>query len=143
MEEKEVYNSTDAFLIDQICQILKNNNINYIRRDEGATAYLNIAWGNNLGVKRIFVNSDQFKKAVNLIENFFQNKEDYIPEIDKYEEQIPEELKENNEEDDEELNKDINKYKKLKRILFAWIPLTLVAIIIFATVIIPIIKELF
>ena len=127
MEEKEVYSSSDEILVDQICQILKNNDINYIRRDEGATAYFNIAMGNNLGIKRIFVNSDEFEKAAQLIEELIQNNDDNISE-----EKITEELRDNNEEEDEELNKDINKYKRLWRILFAWIPisLTLIALII-------------
>ena len=132
MEEKEVYSSSDEILVDQICQILKNNDINYIRRDDGATAYLNVTWGNNLGIKRIFVNSDEVEKAVQLIEELIQNNDDNISEEKNYEESIPEELRNNNEEEDEELNKDINKYKRLWRILFAWIPisLTLIALII-------------
>ena len=136
MEEKEVYSSSDDILVDQICQILKNNDINYIRSDDGATAYLNVAWGNNLGIKRIFVNSDEFEKAAQLIEELIQNNDDNISEEKNYEESIPEELRNNNEEEDEELNKDINKYKRLWRILFAWIPLSFTIIAILLTIII-------
>lgn len=138
MEEKEVYSSRDQILIDQICQILKNNDINNIRRDEGATAYLNVALGNNLGVKRIFVNSDQFEKAIKIINDFFQNNEEYIKEElrenDKNEENIPEELRKSNEEDN--LEEDIKKYKKMEKI-YAWIPLSLTIIAILLTIILP------
>ena len=125
MEEKQLFESSEDVVILQICEILEENNISYIRRNDGADSYLNLAWGSSNGVTKIFVSSEDYERAMNLIEVF--NGEN----IEYEDGEIPEELKEV--VDEKEMEKDINKYKNMKKILYAWAPLTmlLIAIIIF------------
>ena len=125
MEEKQLFESSEDVVILQICEILEENNISYIRRNDGADSYLNLAWGSSNGVTKIFVSSEDYERAMNLIEVF--NGEN----IEYEDGEIPEELKEV--VDEKEMEKDINKDKNMKKILYAWAPLTmlLIAIIIF------------
>ena len=116
MEEKLIYENSNEILVLQVCEILKENEIPFIRREEGAGAYFNVTWGSNIGIKRIYVSSEDYDKAKNLIEIFNENIQ--IQEDDE----IPEELKEVD-ETDEHMEKEINKYKNMNRILRVWIPL--------------------
>lgn len=126
MEEKIVFESTDEVLVVQVCEMLKERNINYIRRNEGVSSYLNIVWGSNTTVgmvKKVFVDKDDYEKAKEIIEIFnkdIENSED---------EEIPKELKDNN-ESQEEINKEINKYKRMKAILFVWISLIMILMVV-------------
>lgn len=45
MEEKKLFKDSDEFLVKQIENILKENDIPYVRRDEGAGSYLSIKYG--------------------------------------------------------------------------------------------------
>lgn len=65
--EKELYRSTDDFIISQICAILEDNNIAYIKRFDGAGSYLNITMGTTMNLKRIFVSEEDYEKAIELI----------------------------------------------------------------------------
>lgn len=126
MEEKEVFSSSEEFLIGQVCEILKNNNITYVRRNEGAGDYLNKTCGSNAGVKRIFVSNEDYEKAIELVEMFEQNANN---------EDLPEELKDINEEEEQEMQNDIKKYKRMKRIMFLWAPLTLTLVVLVGVII--------
>ena len=128
MEERKVFESVDEFTVLQVCEILKDNNIEYIRRDEGAGSYLNKTWGSNAGIKKIFVSSDDYEKAIELLEIFNEN-------FENEGEDIPDELKDNM-EPDEDVQKDINKYKRGKQIMFLWVPVIMALIIIVAMVIV-------
>lgn len=65
--EKELYKSADDFLVSQICAILEDNNIPYIKRYDGAGSYLNISMGTSMNLKRILVGEEDYEKAIELI----------------------------------------------------------------------------
>ena len=96
MEEKKLFEDSDELLVKQIETILKENNIPYSRRDEGAGSYINVTYGQSFGLaKSIYVSSEDFEKAQNAVQIF--NEQDFE------EEEIPEELKETPEELEEDL----------------------------------------
>lgn len=112
MEEKKLFEDSDEFLVTQIERILKENEIPYIRKDEGIGSYMNVTYGQSFGLgKSIYVSSENFEKAQNAIQIF--NEQDFENE------DIPEELKETQEELEEDL-KSNQKYgipKKIFKIL--------------------------
>lgn len=116
MVEKLLFESTNDNLVAQVCEILKEKNINYIRRNEGSDAYLNIVYGSNT-LTKILVNDKDYEQAKKILEIFNS-------------EEAPEELREDK-ESDEENNKEIKKYRTMKRII-ACIPfiMTIIAVIL-------------
>lgn len=87
MEEKEVFSSTDEFVVSRLCAIFKNQGITFIRKDGGAGSYLSIAYGQDmLSQKKIFVSQEDYERARELIE-FLEVEEE------KNEEDIPKALK--------------------------------------------------
>lgn len=128
MQEKEIFESTEESIVIQACEILKENEIPFVRKDEGSGSYLNKTWGSNSGIKKIFVSDNDYDKAMKLLEVFNEDYEDY--EIIE----IPEELKDIP-EDDKEMEKDINKYKKMKRILFFGVPFIMFVIALITLII--------
>ena len=66
MQEKEIFESTEESIVIQACEILKENEIPFVRKDEGSGSYLNKTWGSNSGIKKIFV-SDNIKAVVGTI----------------------------------------------------------------------------
>lgn len=40
IEEKLIYSTTNEFDVEQICQILKNNEIPFIKKDSGSGQYM-------------------------------------------------------------------------------------------------------
>lgn len=112
MEEKKIFEDSDEFLVKQIEAILKENNIPYSKRDEGAGSYINVTYGQSFGLaKSIYVSSEDFEKAQNAIQIF--NEQDFE------EEDIPDELKETPEDLEEDLkaNKKYGIPKKIFKIL--------------------------
>ena len=96
MEEKKLFEDSDELLVKQIETILKENNIPYSRRDEGAGSYIGVTYGQSFGLaKAIYVSSEDFEKAQNAIQIF--NEQDFE------EEDIPDELKETPEDLEEDL----------------------------------------
>ena len=126
MEEKKIFEDSDEFLVKQIEVILKENNIPYSKRDEGAGSYINVTYGQSFGLaKSIYVSSEDFEKAQNVIQIF--NEQDFK------EEDIPDELKETPEELEEDLkaNKKYGIPKKIfKMIIILCIGLPLICLII-------------
>lgn len=87
MEEKEVFSSTDEFVVSRLCAIFKDQGITYVRKDGGAGSYLNIVYGQDtLSQKKIFVSQEDYERARELIE-FLEVEEE------KNEEDIPKALK--------------------------------------------------
>ena len=112
MEEKKLFEDSDEFLVKQIENILKENNIPFSRRDEGAGSYIGVTYGQSFGLaKAIYVSSEDFEKAQNAIQIF--NEQDFE------EEDIPDELKETPEDLEEDLkaNKKYGIPKKIFKIL--------------------------
>ena len=69
MEEKEVFSSTDEFVVTKLCAILDDKQIPYIRKDGGAGSYLSIAYGQDmLSQKKIFVSDEDYDKVKELID---------------------------------------------------------------------------
>ncbi len=73
MNEIKVFSSTDDILISQVCEILKENNIQFIKKQEGSGAYVGVLFGSTMGIKDIFVSEEDYEKAKGLIEGFKNN----------------------------------------------------------------------
>ena len=111
MNEVKLFSSNDNILISQIEQILKQENIPYVKTTKGAGSYMNIAIGGTIEETEIIVNEDDLSKA----------------EIDenKTEEDIKAE---------EEIKKDLEKYKSFRKwgvlIVFLICPIVIPIIIL-------------
>lgn len=118
MEEKEVFSSVEENLILQVCGILEENGINFIRKDDGVGEYLNVTLGNYATSmeSRIFVKVDDYDKAKSIIDEFLG------------------EMKDVEEDLDEEFVKDAKKYRKMKRII-ALIPFVMSAVALILVII--------
>ena len=73
MSEIKLFSSTDDILINQVCEILKENNIPFIKKQEGSGAYVGVLFGSTMGIKDIFVSEEDYEKAKELIEVFENN----------------------------------------------------------------------
>ena len=121
MEEKFLFSSNNNLEIMQVCDVLKENNIPFIRKEQGAMAYLNLAYGQAFGGANIFVSEEDFDKAQKLIEFIKfdeKNEEENVEELS--EEDIPEELREIEEDSNGELkensdNKEENEEKRINQ----------------------------
>ena len=117
-KEIQLFASIDEYIIDQVCAILENNNIPFVKRTDGSGSYINISMGQTVQEKRIFVNKDDYDKALKLIEPFTEQEE--------------------NEELDSDMQKEINKYARIKRLMVLFIfglPILAIILIIIADVI--------
>ncbi len=105
MEEKFLFSSNNNLEIMQVCDVLKENNIPFIRKEQGAMAYLNLAYGQAFGGANIFVSEEDFEKAQKLIEFLNFNEDNFEGENTEElsEEDIPEELREVEEESEEKV----------------------------------------
>ena len=111
MEEKELISNVDEVLIDQICAALKEHNIAYMKKSDGAGSYLGLTYGYSNEQKRIFVNSEDYDKAQEIIKSIYSEEGD----TENLENEIPEELREiENEENENEEN--VKKYKTMAKI---------------------------
>jgi len=73
MNEIKLFSSTDDILISQVCEILKENNIPFIKKQEGSGAYVGVLFGSTIGIKDIYVSEEDYKKAKELIKVFENN----------------------------------------------------------------------
>ena len=103
-KEVEIFSSSNEYEINQVCSILDDNNIPFIRKDYGSGSYMNIYFGQSIQEKKIFVNEYCSDKALELISTIFSN-------TNLAEEDV-QELEEAEENDDS--NK---KYRWIKRLL--------------------------
>ena len=101
--EIEVFCSSDEYEINQVCAILGDNNIPFIRRDYGSGSYMNIYLGQSIQEKKVFVNEECYNKALELISTIFHD-DNSVEDI--------QELEENEENDDSD-----KKYKWIKYLL--------------------------
>lgn len=102
--EVEIFSSSNEYEINQVCSILIDNNIPFIRKDYGSGSYMNIYFGQSIQDKKIFVNEDCYEKALELISTILSN-------TNSPEEDI-QELEETEENDDSD-----KKYKWIKYLL--------------------------
>lgn len=84
-----LYSSVKEFEISQICALLEDNNIPFIRQDGGSGSYMNLYMGQSAQEKRIIVTQDNYEKALEIItpiiskeENIKNEKEDDVVEED-------------------------------------------------------------
>lgn len=116
--EKQLFSSIDEYIIEQVCAILENNNIPFIKRTDGSGSYINISMGQTVQDKRIFVNEDDYDKSLKLIESFTKQETD--------------------EELDSDMQKEINKYARIKKLMVLFIlglPILAVLLIIISDLI--------
>ena len=116
--EKQLFSSSDEYTIEQVCAILENNNIPFIKRTDGSGSYIKISMGQTVQDKRIFVNEDDYNKALKLIESF--TKQDDEEELDS------------------DMQKEINKYARIKKLMVLFIlglPILAIILIIIAEII--------
>ena len=117
-QEIQLFASVDEYIIEQVCAILENNNIPFVKRTDGSGSYINISMGQTVQDKRIFVNKDDYDKALKLIEPFTEQEE--------------------NEELDSDMQKEINKYARIKKLMVLFIlglPILVILLIIISDMI--------
>lgn len=120
--EVQLISNTDEIIIDQICDILKNNNIPYIKKYDGSGSYLNMSMGSSIQEKRIYVLNRDLDKAKELIEPFISNETE----------------EENYQEQDEE-DKIYKKYNLIRKIAVWYvlsIPILVILLVIVCSIVI-------
>ena len=104
--ETKLFSSYNELDIRQICAILEDNNIPFIRKENGVGSYLSMVWGRTNINKTIFVSDEDLKKASKLISAYTAIKE-------------------------EENDDDIKKYKRIRRALVLVLVIVPVCLLIF------------
>lgn len=127
-EDKEIqlFCSTDEYEINQVCAILTENNIQYIRRNDGSGSYMNLYMGQSIQGKRIFVNETDYNKSLELIYPFVSNNIN------------DEKTNETSEQPEEKKNKRINKYVLIRRgfgLLMLGFPIVVIILVIIISLI--------
>ena len=110
--ETKLFSSYNELDIRQICAILEDNNIPFIRKENGVGSYLSMVWGRTNINKTIFVSDEDFKKASKLISAYTA-------------------IKEEDDDDEEENDDDIKKYKRIRRSLVLVLVIVPVCLLIF------------
>lgn len=64
--EVELFSSSIEYEINQVCSMLSDNNIPFVRKDYGSGSYMNLYMGQSIQEK-VFVNQDNYDKARELI----------------------------------------------------------------------------
>lgn len=127
MEEKLLYSSTDSVKADYICSVLKENNIPFVKKMEGAGEYLNITTGNLLNNSiEILVSEEDYNKADELLKNINETTDNTQTE------NLPKELKNITQEEEKETETQAQKTKdnlKLFIICFIFVPIAIAVIV--------------
>lgn len=71
--EVQLFSSLNEYEINQVCAILTQNDIPFIRKDEGSGSYMSLYMGQSIQEKRIFVSKDDYDKAIDLISSLMPN----------------------------------------------------------------------
>lgn len=69
-KEVELFYGQNEFEIIQICAILEENDIPFIKQNDGIGSYMNLYMGQSSQGKRIFVDRTDYDKALELIAPF-------------------------------------------------------------------------
>lgn len=101
--ETQLFSSSNEYEINQICSILTENNITFIRKNDGSGSYMNLYMGQSIQEKRVFVSKKDYNKSIELISPFISNEIDVEDDI--------------NEEKQGDNNSSINKYTLIRRCL--------------------------
>ncbi len=128
-KEVEVFSSIIEDEVKQVCSLLKDNKIPFVRRDYGSGSYMNLYYGQSFQEKKIFVNEKDYHKALEIISSVY-NGGTLEDSSDEIEEENDDEIKEEN---------DDKKYYKIKDLFRVYI-LGMVFISLVVVVIISIIR---
>lgn len=72
-EEILLFSSLNDYQINEVCAILTENNIPFIRKDDGVGSYMNLYMGHSYQEKSIYVSKKDYDKARELIAVFTTN----------------------------------------------------------------------
>lgn len=89
MEENEeilIFSGINENEVNQVCAVLADNEIPFIRRDDGSGSYMTIYMGFSIQEKRIFVLKKDYEKAEKLVSAMFSNNIDNTEDIPELEE---------------------------------------------------------
>lgn len=124
MEENEnieiqLYSSMNEYEVNQVAEILNENNIPFIRKEEGSGAYMSLYMGQSIQEKRIYVTAKEFDKALELISSVISNNTEKIENetFDEKKAEISDELSGDFEE--KENKNSSKKYVMIRRIVGA------------------------
>lgn len=115
---KLVYSSSNEHDILLAISILKDNNINFIRKDSGSGSYMNIYMGQSIQEKTLYVNTNDYYKALDLLNTIIGDEN-----ISNYDN---EELME--EENDSKYSKKITNIKRILVFLVLGLPILTILI---------------
>ena len=68
--EVQLFSTTNDYETNQICAILEENNIPFVKKDSGSGSYMNLYMGQSIQEKRIFVSKNDYDKSLELISSF-------------------------------------------------------------------------
>lgn len=85
-EEILLFSSLNDYQINEVCAILTENNIPFIRKDDGVGSYMNLYMGHSYQEKSVFVSKKDYNKALELISVITTNNEDETFEEEQQEE---------------------------------------------------------
>ena len=71
--EVQLFSTINEYEIDEVCAVLSDNNIPYIRKDDGTGSYINLYMGQSIQEKRVFVRQKDYDKSLELISLFISN----------------------------------------------------------------------
>lgn len=71
--EVKLFSSPNEYEINEVSAILTENNIPYIRKNDGSGSYMNLYMGQSIQEKRIFVSKEDYDKSLELISLFISN----------------------------------------------------------------------
>lgn len=118
IEEVLLVSSMNDIIINQICAILNDNNIPFIKSDEGSGSYMNVYMGFSNQEKRIIVSKEDYDRAMELIHPVITSKEEEGLEEDELPEELREYPEENNNKEEKELEENsIKAHKMLRHVL--------------------------
>lgn len=81
-----VFSSLNDYQINEVCAILTENNIPFIRKDDGVGSYMNLYMGHSYQEKSVFVSKKDYNKALDLITIVTANElEEEIPKEEQNE----------------------------------------------------------
>lgn len=81
--ETQLFSSSNEYEINQICSILTENNIPFIRKNDGSGSYMNLYMGQSIQEKRVFVSKKDYNKSIELISPFISNEIDVEDDINE------------------------------------------------------------
>lgn len=88
--EVQLFSSPNEYEINEVCAILTENSIPFIKKQDGSGSYMNLYMGQSIQEKRIFVSIEDYNRALELISFLISD------DIDTENEILEEDLKNHN-----------------------------------------------